>query len=43
MEFVCIFVIVVGVVYDLEVGTNSMVYNLNDMLYWVILMFMGIG
>ena len=42
-EFVCIFVIAAGVVYDLEVGTNPMVHNLNDTLYWAILTLTGIG
>jgi len=42
-EFVCIFVIAAGVIYDLEYGVNPMVHNLNDTLYWAILTLTGIG
>jgi len=42
-EFVCIFVIAAGVIYDLEFGVNPAVHNLNDTLYWAILTLTGIG
>lgn len=42
-EFICIFVIAAGVIYDLEYGVNPMVHNLNDTLYWAILTLTGIG
>ena len=42
-EFVCIFIITAGVVYDLEYATNPNVNNLNDTLYWAILTLTGIG
>ena len=42
-EFVCIFIITAGVVYDLEYATNPNVNDLNDTLYWAILTLTGIG
>jgi hypothetical protein len=42
-EFVCIFVIAAGVIYDLEYTVNPNVNNLNDTLYWAILTLTGIG
>ena len=42
-EFICIFVIAAGVIYDLEYDVNPMVHNLNDTLYWAILTLTGIG
>ena len=42
-EFICIFVIAAGVIYDLEFGVNPAVHNLNDTLYWAILTLTGIG
>jgi hypothetical protein len=42
-EFVCIFIIAAGVIYDLEYTVNPNVNNLNDTLYWAILTLTGIG
>jgi len=42
-EFICIFVIAAGVIYDLEYTVNPNVNNLNDTLYWAILTLTGIG
>ena len=42
-EFICIFVIAAGVIYDLEFGINPAVKNLNDTLYWAVLTLTGIG
>ena len=42
-EFVCIFVIAAGVIYDLEYTVNPNVNDLNDTLYWAILTLTGIG
>lgn len=42
-EFICIFVIAAGVIYDLEYEVNPAVNNLNDTLYWAILTLTGIG
>jgi hypothetical protein len=42
-EFICIFVIAAGVIYDLEYGINPAVKNLNDTLYWAVLTLTGIG
>ena len=42
-EFICIFVIAAGVIYDLEYEINPNVNNLNDTLYWAILTLTGIG
>ena len=42
-EFVCIFLIAAGVVYDLELGSNDNVHNLSDTLYWAFLTLTGIG
>ena len=42
-EFVCIFAIAAGVIYDLELGSNDNVHNLSDTLYWAFLTLTGIG
>mgnify|MGYP002830903860 CR=1 FL=1 len=42
-EFVCIFIITAGIIYDLEYTTNPNVNDLNDTLYWAILTLTGIG
>ena len=42
-EFVCIFAIAAGVIYDLEVESNDNVHNLSDTLYWAFLTLTGIG
>ena len=42
-EFVCIFIIAAGVIYDLEYDLNPNVHSLNDTLYWAILTLTGIG
>ena len=42
-EFVCIFCITAGVIYDLEVQVNTDVNTLADCLYWSFLTLTGIG
>jgi len=42
-EFICIFAVAAGVVFDLEVNDNPAVHNLSDTLYWAFLTLTGIG
>ena len=42
-EFVCIFCIAAGVMYDLELEANPNVHTLSDTLYWAFLTLTGIG
>lgn len=42
-EFVCIFCVSAGVIFDLEYGVNENVHTLADTLYWAFLTLTGIG
>lgn len=42
-QFVCIFCVSAGIIFDLEHGTNENVHTLADTLYWAFLTLTGIG